>query len=778
MKKTIILKNFWSKFTFMSLAFVALIFIGCAKSPVANFVINYPAIVMNPAKVEFDASSSQNKIEKYIWSFGDGIVEETTTNKISHIFKTSGEFTVKLTAQGPKGQLSTNSQTVKIADGNPVAQFENTSSASSLFPSFEVIFDATNSTAIYPEATITNYKWNFGDNSNVEESVNFVTRSHIFTKAGSYEVKLTILDSVGNENVKSQVIVIKEPIPTANFDMSFNPTTTVAPTTVSFDASKSVSAISTSPISSYQWNLGLGNSITSTTPIIQQLYSNPGSYNIELIVFDSEGRSNRINKQLVITDGNPNAVYSFSQDGNPPNLYAPQFINFNASASTPVHADNPIVDYTWDFGDTSPILTMVNNSTSKFYTASNIYRVKLAVKDNINRIGTAYKFLFVTDGSPTAKLVYNYPKKVPSITQEITFNANQSFVGIPGKKIAQYLFDFGDGQTQTSTTPIVKHQYATAGGKIVKLIVVDEDGKRGEIIQSLYVSDSIPVSFFTLTPPDSNKVPVDIEFNATNSVDSDGSVVKYNWDFGDGQIQITTNPIITHHFTTSGWKTVKLTVTDDDNKVSAVFSDDIALVDANSSNLASSNSNKVNALDFSGIKLGLMTFSGSGCINSNVSAGIDEDEFGKFILFSFNNNKATVGGDLKTISQLFECQILMPIKVDQDSVMAIKGYIHHAQSSLDLGGKSNIEIKYTLDNLSEINSEKVLENLQDEQTQALAFDLKHEIEKPNFSKGNNPILKLNSVINVQSINIGEKYPKASAEINSVKLYFDINKLIN
>ena len=53
------------------------------------------------------------------------------------------------------------------------------------------------------------------------------------------------------------------------------------------------------------------------------------------------------------------------------------------------------------------------------------------------------------------------------------------------------------------------------------------------------------------------------DFDASASKDSDGSIVKYDWDFGDTKTESTTVPTVHHDFTGSGSYQVKLTVTDD-----------------------------------------------------------------------------------------------------------------------------------------------------------------------------------------------------------------------
>jgi PKD repeat protein len=75
-----------------------------------------------------------------------------------------------------------------------------------------------------------------------------------------------------------------------------------------------------------------------------------------------------------------------------------------------------------------------------------------------------------------------------------------------------------------------------------------------------------PIANFTFSPenPIFNQT---IIFNASNSTDPDGTIVKYEWDFGDGDITNTTEEIIMHSYSSAGNYTVNLTVTDDDGAI-------------------------------------------------------------------------------------------------------------------------------------------------------------------------------------------------------------------
>jgi len=71
-----------------------------------------------------------------------------------------------------------------------------------------------------------------------------------------------------------------------------------------------------------------------------------------------------------------------------------------------------------------------------------------------------------------------------------------------------------------------------------------------------------PVASFTCTPS-SGQSPLTVSFNASSSHDSDGTIVTYQWTFGDGSNG--TGLTASHIYTTTSNRTysITLTVTDD-----------------------------------------------------------------------------------------------------------------------------------------------------------------------------------------------------------------------
>ena len=125
------------------------------------------------------------------------------------------------------------------------------------------------------------------------------------------------------------------------------------------------------------------------------------------------------------------------------------------------------------------------------------------------------------------------------------------------KDIQGYRWDFGDGESANGKE--VSHKFASAGVFTVTLTVTDNQGGKGTESKGVTIQDNFaPVAKFT--GPEEIETGKAASFDGSQSTDSDGNIVEYSWDFGDGKS--AAGKKVTHIFNSEKTYTVTLTVTD------------------------------------------------------------------------------------------------------------------------------------------------------------------------------------------------------------------------
>jgi PKD repeat protein len=131
-------------------------------------------------------------------------------------------------------------------------------------------------------------------------------------------------------------------------------------------------------------------------------------------------------------------------------------------------------------------------------------------------------------------------------------------------QIMQFTWEFGDGNGSSSRNP--SHTFAAGGDFSVQLTVTDDQSLTGSRTKT--VSLSLPANGAPTADFSVGCASLDCTFEDL-SVDADGTVVSWAWEFGDGDTSADQNP--NHHYaaTERTVYTAKLTVTDNDGVTSS-----------------------------------------------------------------------------------------------------------------------------------------------------------------------------------------------------------------
>ncbi len=359
--------------------------------------------------IDFDASSSIIQVTgdisvSYSWDWnGDGTYDNTVSTAVTkHIFETSGVFDVALKITLSNGLESIDKIKVTI-NKNPVADAGGPYTGKT---DQSITFDGSKSTD--SDGTISEYSWDFGDNSTV---VTGQKPTHTFSTAGTYNIKLIVKDNKGafsTESIASAIIEAEDALassnstnlaPTAN---AGGPYTGIAGHSITFDGSGSTD--SDGSIKDYLWDFGDGASGSGISPT--HTFEAAGTYIIELTVVDDKDLSsttvtataevtqeiNNIqgNSQTSSTDTTTETTGTTTTETTVPENNAPTAkpggpysgdagatIIFDGSASS--DPDGTIAEYAWNFGDGS---TGTGAKPTHAYSTAGNYTVKLIVKDD------------------------------------------------------------------------------------------------------------------------------------------------------------------------------------------------------------------------------------------------------------------------------------------------------------------------------------------------------------------------------------------------------------
>ncbi len=468
----------------------------------------------------------------YLWNFGDGNTS-TAINPV-HNYSGLGPYNVSLTATSTNGCSDDTVRTISNIYAQPDASF----TVDSVESCFGGTFNFTDQSTA-PNSTVTQWFWDFGDGSN--SNLQHPTKQ--YATVGTYTVKLYVNSAAGCRSDTALMNVTVLQLPTVSYTTS-SPVCETQP--VQFT---STSVPNAGTITQYTWSVngtGVGgnNSVISYTPAIA------GNYNIALSVLTDKGCTNQTSGTLTV---NPRPVANF----NLPNVCLPAgTANFS---STSTISSGSISTYLWNFGNGQTATTQ--NATTT-YSNTGPFNVTLTVTSNNGCVDDTVRVL---------NTVYAQPQANFTSPAEVCFGNAVNFTDqstAPNSTVAQWLWNFGDGNTSTQQNPT--HNYSAPGTFVVTLTITSAVGCTSTVATRNVIVNPLPTANFTTSLPACASR--DITFTDA-SVANAGSLVKWTWDFGDGTNAVMNNPApFIHNYPTAGTYNVTLQVETNKGCISTVLS--------------------------------------------------------------------------------------------------------------------------------------------------------------------------------------------------------------
>jgi gliding motility-associated-like protein len=502
--------------------------IGCIATTTFQIVV-YPtpkpdfatnAICSTSYTIVFNDASSlaSGKITNYYWDFGDGNTDKSKSP--THTYAASGNYSVSFTVESDMGCKETVTKSVAAYD-RIAAKFTVNSTICGVNTSV-----AFTNASLAP--TSSTYEWDFGDGTQSSQE----SPKHNFSKAGTFKVTLKVISPDGCVANASETIQIFEK-PTAAFDVN----------ALICNNSGAANFTNKSTINSgtisYYWEFGDGNTSTSTSPTNK--YTTYGSYTVKLTTTSNYGCSDVISKSINVR---PRPVSSFNIT-NVQQCLSTNSITLEDKSSISTGS----YSFTWQISDGS---TSTNSTPYKYsFKSAGMYSINLIVESSYGCLDTASKTIDIFP-EPKADFTIN---KAGQCVKNNKFEFKDTSTVTSAGGISIFSWDFGDGTVDKTNSNKVFKTFNTYGKYYVKLEIISQKGCADKVVIPVNVYD-MPIANFSVNAWKQCLQGNDYRFNNLSTITTGNGLLKYDWDFGNGDTTSQMSP--SKSFTQSGKYNVTL----------------------------------------------------------------------------------------------------------------------------------------------------------------------------------------------------------------------------
>jgi PKD repeat protein len=298
-------------------------------------------------------------------------------------------------------------------------------------------------------------------------------------------------------------------------------------------------------VSSWQWEFEPYQFGTGTNPT-HQYYAVDSCYEVTLVIEDMRGCVDTLQKQVCVP---PALTVDFSTGQScygTPVLFSPQLL-------TPAAPADSLTGFSWNFGD--PVTGSNNVSGQRYpahtFSSTGYYSVSLTATDKFGCMSTRYRTVKV-HALPVAAFTYT-PGQCDSTLVFSSTGTDTSSV------VTTWIWQYGDGVSDTLTAATSTHKYATAGDYLATLTVINANGCTDSYSDTVTRSACLVAAYLSTNGLlCQNQVLTFADMSTC-----DGDISQWQWDFGDGTpptLYTTYRPWVTHTYQAPGVYTLSLKV--------------------------------------------------------------------------------------------------------------------------------------------------------------------------------------------------------------------------
>jgi gliding motility-associated-like protein len=459
--------------------------------PVADFTANSVYEICPPATFTFNNNSINGVgYQWYVYNSDTIAVDSSTLFAPDFTLTVPDFYDVELIVTNASGCTDTMLRTDYLHLDGPIADYTITP----IDGCEPLIINFTIETTSVDEFVI---MYGDGDSTvhDIATAPNTETVMHTYS-AGTFFPMLIIRDAAGCERILPMDSVVVTPF---NVDFLASDTLVCENGTIQFTSQ----ILTTLPVSSVLWRFEGADVLTSTDLNPSIPYSTLGDYDVTLIVGNGFCLDSITKPDFIKIAPSPVTAFTATPDS----TCTPQTVTFADGSSI---FSGTIDSLFWDFDHMSAGDT--NTTTTTFlYDVADTFNISLTAVSNF--------------GCPTTltQPIIVYPLPVPNFTLSDTFACTGqmfSFTNLSTGSNVTYSWDFGDGNTDTTTNPT--HVYTIEGTFNVCLTVFDEFGCQSVICNQIVignpVANFIAVSSYEACPP--------ATFTFNNNSDNE---ISYQW---------------------------------------------------------------------------------------------------------------------------------------------------------------------------------------------------------------------------------------------------------